>query len=302
MRIKKRIILCISPIVLCAMVLIALNSCKSKPTNKPIITVSIQPQKWILDKIVKGNFDVICLLSQGSNPETYEPSMNHLMNLERSKAYFRIGYIGFELAIVDKAKKNNPSLMIFDNSKDVDVMSGTHEGIAHHEQDGVHHHEIDPHIWTSVRNAKIIAKNMCDAVCEIDPSNSKIYKSNLQNLMAEFDALDEQIANKIRKTTTKAFLVWHPSLSYFARDYGLKQISMEYEGKEIPAKLLKTEIDAARESKAKVFFFQKEFDSRQVEILNEQIGAKLVTINPMNYDWDIELKHIADEFVAAENN
>lgn len=302
MRIKRIELYSIFAIIMCVVAVFAMQSCKAKPIHKPVITVSIQPQKWILDKIVDDRFDVICLLSQGSNPETYEPSMNHLINLERSKAYFRIGYIGFELAIVDKAKKNNPLLMIFDNSKGIDVISGTHEGLAHIKQSGGHHHEIDPHIWTSVRNARIIAGNMCDAVCEIDPSNSKTYKNNLRRLMNEFDALDEQIAKEIGKSKVKSFLVWHPSLSYFARDYGLTQISMEYEGKEIPAKLLKEEIDAAKESKAKVFFFQKEFDSRQVEILNEQIRAKLVTINPMNYDWDKELKHIADELVAAENN
>ena len=244
--------------------IMALVACTSKSTGRPVITVSIQPQKYLLEHIVGKHFEVICLLSQGSNPETYEPSMNHLMNLEKSKAYFLIGNIGFEMAIVDKAKKNNPDIKIYDNSANIDIIYGSHSGIAHsHEEHAGHKHESDPHIWTSAVNARIIATNMCEG---------------------------------------DAFIVWHPSLSYFARDYGLKQITMEYEGKEIPAKYLKSEIDSAKACNARIFFFQKEFDSRQAESINQELGTKMVTINPMNYNWDTELKHIADALTSEENN
>ena len=66
--------------------------------------------------------------------------------------------------------------------------------------------------------------------------------------------------------------------------------------------MLKNEIDYARACGAKVFFFQKEFDSRQAAAVNEQIGATMVDINLMNYDWDKELLHIANALRDAENN
>ena len=83
---------------------------------------------------------------------------------------------------------------------------------------------------------------------------------------------------------------------------------MEYNGKEAPVAHLKEEIDAARSSGAQVFFYQKEFDTRQIASINEQIGARLVTINPMNYEWEEELRNIAyalnknDYALAAEEN
>ena len=80
-----------------------------------------------------------------------------------------------------------------------------------------------------------------------------------------------------------AFLVWHPSLSYFARDYGLLQISVGQEGKEASVQQLQSKIDEAKAHNAEVFFYQKEFDSRQAEVVNEQIGAEMVIINPLNY-------------------
>ena len=229
--------------------------------------------------------------------------MNHLMNLEKSKAYFLIGNIGFEMAIVDKAKKNNPDIKIFDNSANIDIIYGSHSGISHpHETHAGHKHESDPHIWTSAVNARIIATNMCNAVCELDPAHATYYKKRLNELCKHIDALDAQLREQLKPIEGNAFIVWHPSLSYFARDYGLKQITMEFEGKEIPVKYLKAEIDSAKACNARIFFFQKEFDSRQAESINKELGTKMVTINPMNYNWDHELKHIADALTSEETN
>lgn len=266
-----------------------LTSCAGSGNTERIIAVSIQPQRYLLEQIAGDHFRVVCLLAQGSNPEAYEPSMQHLMHLEKSEAYFCIGHIGFELAIVEKAKSENPQLKIFDNSKDIPLLRGSHDAVEHG-----HTHEIDPHIWTSARNAIVIAKNMHDALVEIDSKHASEYDRNYANLKTRLETLDGEIASKLDSVKTRTFLVWHPSLSYFARDYDLHQISMEYNGKEAPVAHLKKEIDEARSSGARIFFYQKEFDTRQIESINGQIGAKMVTINPMSYEWEAELKNIAN--------
>lgn len=279
-----------------------LCSCTGGNDTTPTISVSIQPQKFLLEKLVGKHFNVVCLLAQGNNPETYEPSMSHLMTLERSKAYFCIGNIPFELAIVDKAKKNNPEILIYDNGEGITLIHGSHKNMSALHEAGEHHHDVDPHIWTSVANARVIAQNMCKALCELDKKHAREYKKNLRKLQASLDELDHELATTLEPLKCRAFIVWHPSLSYFARDYGLKQISMEFEGKEMPSKYLKDELKLARQSGAKVFFLQKEFDSRQVETLNGEIGAEIVNINPMNYRWDDELKAIANALATAEND
>lgn len=280
----------LSLMVIVSFIGLVFSGCNSYSSQKRTITVSIQPQKYFLEKIVGDKFNVVCLLSQGSNPEAYEPSLSHLMNLEKSEAYFRIGNIGFELAILNKAQNNNPNLKIYDNSKGIELMEGSH-GVA--DSHG-HKHEVDPHIWSSVPNAMKIASNMYDAVVELDPANEKEYTRNYNKLKADIEQLNQDLSAKLEPLKGSSFAVWHPSLSYFARDYGLNQISIEYEGKEAPIQHLQSRIDAAKKDNVKVFFFQKEFDGRQAEVVNEQIGAKMVTINPMNYHWDVEMRSIAD--------
>ncbi len=278
----------ILPLLLAAITAMVLTACGGQVKHKPMITVSILPQKFMLEKIVGDKFEVSCMLNEGNNPEAYEPSMTHLMNIEYSAAYFCIGYIGFEYAIVDKAHANNPDLKIYDNSRGIEVIKGTHfspEG---------KHDEADPHVWTSVTNAIAIARNMLDAVKELDPDNAKFYTTNYERFKAELEATDTRIKEMLAPKHGTAFIVWHPSLSYFARDYGLQQVCLEYEGKEIPIDKLKENIDKAHASGAKVLFMQREFDSRQAETIGNELGVKMVQINPLSYDWENEIMKIAN--------
>ncbi len=273
----------------------AMSACVSNDSQKPTITVSILPQKYFLEKIVGDKYVVKCLLSSGANPESYEPAITHLVNIENSEAYFCIGNIGFESAIIDKVKANNPNIKILNSSDGVDLMEGTH-GHSHDDEDS--NHEVDPHTWSSVRNAKVIATNMYRAMIDINPQDKEYYTKNYNCFIAELDSLDARISQMLAFKSGAAFLVWHPSLSYFARDYNLRQITIGQEGKESSVNTIKHHIDHAREDSVRVFFFQKEFDTRQAQVVNEQIGAKMVTINPLNYEWKKEMLAIADAIAS----
>lgn len=290
MKINRLYILCWS---LVAMVMM---SCNPMP-SKPVLSVSILPQKYFLEKIVGEKYDVQCMLSKGGNPEAYEPSLNNLMNLEKSQAYFCVGNLGFELAIMNKMKSNTPNLQLVDCSKGINLLQGTHSGVMLEgekcEHGHSHRHEVDPHVWTSVENAKIIVENMYKSVLELDSSNKNYYTKRYEALMNELRVLECELDSILESKQGTAFAVWHPSLSYFARDYGLEQIAMECEGKEVPASVLKAEIDLAKDKNVRVLFYQKDFDNRQVQTVNEGINAQLIEINPMNYEWVEEMRTIA---------
>ena len=266
-----------------------LRSCTSASTSKPTITVSIQPQKYMLEKIVGDKWEIKCLLSNGANPESYDPSLTHLLNLENSKAYFRIGNVAFESAIINKVQNNNPGLKLFDNSEGISLIRGTHS-----HGDVEHASDIDPHTWTSVKNAKTIASNMYKAVVDLDPENKAYYSRNFKNFLSSLDSLDREISQQLQPYRGSVFVVWHPSLSYFARDYGLEQISLSPEGKEASVKMMQSTIDKAIDRDVKTLFFQKDIDSRQAQVANEQIKAEIVNINPLNYEWDKEMRSIAN--------
>lgn len=284
----KRIITRYLPIALLLLGAVLL-ACNRNLDNKPTITVSIQPQKYFLEKIAGDKWEVKCLLSNGANPESYDPAMTHLLNLESSKAYFRMGNIPFESAIINKVHNNNPALKIYNNSEGIELITGTHS-----HGDIKHADAPDPHTWTSVKNARIIATNMYNAMSDLDPKHKDTYSRNYLKVLESLDSLDSSIDSLLAPKRGESFVVWHPSLSYFARDYGLHQISLSPEGKEASVNMLQEAVDSARTSGARVVFYQKEIDSRQAETANRQIGATMVNINPLSYNWDKEIYNIAN--------
>ena len=123
----------------CCMVLIVclFTACDSKQSTstKPTLTVTLEPLRYFTETIAGDKFKIVSMVPKGSSPETYDPTPQQLVNLDKSTAYLRIGYIGFEQAWMDKLTTNAPHLKVFDTSKGIDVI---HETGHNH---GDHHHE-----------------------------------------------------------------------------------------------------------------------------------------------------------------
>ena len=92
---------------------------------------------------------VNCLLGNGADPKTYDPSMSHLINVEHSLIYFRVGSIGFEDAVIKRIKTPRPDLKIADTSEVISFITGTHHG-----------HDNAPHRWTPSVHARVMARNL----------------------------------------------------------------------------------------------------------------------------------------------
>ncbi|MBR4922041.1 MAG: zinc ABC transporter substrate-binding protein, partial [Bacteroidaceae bacterium] len=68
----------------------------SQKNEKPIITVTLEPLRYFTEAIAGDNYQIVSMVPKGSNPESYDPTPQQLVNLSQSQAYFRIGHIGFE--------------------------------------------------------------------------------------------------------------------------------------------------------------------------------------------------------------
>ena len=138
-----------------------------------------------------------------------------------------------------------------------------------------------------------MAHNICHALVDIDTLNASYYRSNCDRFIQHIDSIEMMVSQLLEPYKGSAFAIYHPSLSYFARDYGLKQLCLEHMGKENSVLTLKNTVDEARQNGVKVVFVQQEFNPRQVETFARELGADVVMINPLNYDWDSEIIDIA---------
>ena len=89
------------------------------------------------------------------------------------------------------------------------------------------------------------------------------------------------------------FIIYHPALTYLARDYGLEQVAIENDGKEASAKRIAQIISQARADGIKSVFYQSEFPESSVKVICEDIGANAVEINPLAENIFANIREIA---------
>ena len=119
------------------------------------------------------------------------------------------------------------------------------------------------------------------------------YEARYDALCQKLLDLDEEVGEMCRYATNQYFIIYHPALTYLARDYALQQVAIENEGKEASAKRLAEIIDNARRDGIKRVFYQSEFPRSSVEVVCEDIGAEAVEINPLAEDIVGNIRDIA---------
>ena len=210
-------------------VLLLLPACGGKQTGGKVVTVTIEPQRFFAEKIAGDKFTIHCVVPSGQSPETYDPTPKQMVQIGRSAAYLQIGYIGFEQVWMQKIGENNPDRKILDVSQSMQFMKDTeeehqHEGHGHEAGDGHHHHYaggIDPHIWSCIEGAKVIAWNTLNAFIELDKENTEYYWKNYNDLLAEIEETDTEIRQLLDPLTDRTFIIYHPALTYFAAEFDL---------------------------------------------------------------------------------
>jgi len=258
-----------------------LISCKNnqKETGAGIITVSIAPFKYFIEQIAGDDFKVNVMVPPGSDPHIYEPYPEQISSLRKSVAYISNGFLGFEMTWLDRFYEINKSMKKLSVGSMIDPI----ESEYHHERD--HVEGADPHYWVSPRCALIIASSVYNLLCELDSSRSKVYSANYDSLTIRIREIEKMADTLFSPYRGKIFMIYHPNLAYLARDYGLTEIPVEYDGKEPPPSRLKELIDLAENQKLKTIFIQKEYDSKNANAIAREIGAKVRLINPLSEDW-----------------
>lgn len=268
--------------------------CGEKKDEGRIISVTIEPQRYFAAQIAGDKFTIHTVVPAGQSPESYDPSPREMVKIGKSEAYLQIGHIGFEQAWMENIRKNNPDMELFDLSKGFAMIENNED--EHHDHDhghAHHHHGVDPHIWSSIGGARQVATKTMAAFSKLDPENAEYYYANYRKVMGKIDSTEQVLLGLISPLSNRTFIIYHPALTYFAEEFNLKQLCIEMDGKEPSPALLKELMETAKESHAKVVFIQKEFDKKNAELIAKETGCRLVTINPLSYDWSEEMIRIA---------
>jgi zinc transport system substrate-binding protein len=254
------------------------------------VAVTILPQAEFAESIGGDRINVTVMVPPGTSPHTTELTPSQMTEVAKARMYAKVGSgVEFELAYMDKIKDVNKNMLIVDCSEGIELI-----GSVDPDEPG-----DDPHIWLSPANAEIMVKNICDGLVQIDPANKTYYERNRDTYLEKLNSLDEEIKAKLENVQNRAFIVFHPSWGYFARDYNLEQIPIEIGGKEPSAQDVSQIIEEAKSRNIKIIFASPQFNPQMAEVIAHEIGGNVVSIDQLAKDYISNLQIVSNEIVEA---
>lgn len=145
-----------------------------------------------------------------------------------------------------------------------------------HDHDGHnHHHEADSHIWLSPANAKIMASNICDGLCQQFPAYSDTFRSNLKDLHLKLDELQDYGNRQLASLSCRDLLTFHDGFSYFANAFNLTIVEAieEESGSEASAQELIHLIELVEQHHLPAIFTETNGSVSAAAVISRETGA-----------------------------
>jgi zinc transport system substrate-binding protein len=258
------------------------------------VFVSILPQKYFVDKIGGKRVSVTVMVEPGASPHSYEPKPSQMAALSKARAYFAIG-LEFENVWLPKFCRLNKGMAIIPMDSgimrkqlDISAEDPTESTAGSFGHD--HHEGADPHIWLSPELVKKQVRTVREALCRLDPDFASSYTANCRAFEGEITALQDSIRIILKRNHSDSpaqntFMVFHPSWAYFGREFNLRQIAIEIEGKEPSARQLQTIIETAKQNAVRTIFVQPQFSQRSAQIIASELKIRVAIADDLAYDW-----------------
>jgi len=235
------------------------------------VSVTILPQKGVVKAIGGDKVNVNVMVPPGNSPATYAPNFKQLKKLKNSDIYFTIG-VPFDKKYLLKIKEINPNMktVYFGN-----LIKTTN----------------NPHIWLSPALLQLEAKTVLDTLIKKDPKNKTFYLNNYKKYIKTLTKLEVKGFENISQ---KAFITFHPSFYYFAKDFHINQIAIQKEGKTPSFAYLTKIIKLAKANNVKTVIISPEFPTKYAKIVAAKIDAKVVVISPLNEKPEITINKLIE--------
>jgi zinc transport system substrate-binding protein len=264
-----------------------------------LVAVSILPEAWLVQQVGGPDVRVVTLVRPGESAELYQPTDAQVQEVMHASIYFAAG-MPLESGPAFRAIRDSRRLQIVDLRQGIPLR----EMVRHSHPEAAAHAETtegkDPHIWLSPRLLKIEAATIARALEWIDAEHQETYRRNLAALEKKLDRLDDRVRRKLAPLRGKTFFVYHPAWGYFADEYGLRQVSIEIEGKE-PTDAELTELQRElRRQKANVIFAQPQTPQRAVRAMIESVkSVRMSILDDLDPDPAAAIQRAADEIAQG---
>jgi zinc transport system substrate-binding protein len=258
------------------------------------VAASIVPLADFCRQIGGNKVEVEVLIPPGASPHTFEPSPRVLAGLAKARVLVEVGS-GLE-PWLDKFIQAQPAdkrPAVLEATQGIELIAevpepvkvGAKQGHPHAAEAG-HAHESgtgNPHVWLDPIYAQEICRRIAVAFEKADPENKGVYEQNLARYLQQLAQLDQEIRTATASFRLREFVGFHPSFSYFARRYGLREVGIieVAPGREPTPRAFQNIIEAIRRYGIKVIFSEPQFSPRIAEVLARDAGVKVLMLDPI---------------------
>lgn len=148
-------------------------------------------------------------------------------------------------------------------------------------------------------NLIVMTDNTVAELSAADPDDAAFYRENGEALKAEIKKVNDEVAAQLKEVEGKSFVVHHPAFGYFAERFGLKQVSLEVEGKEPGAVDMAKVVDFIKKNNAKAVFMQAQIPDSVIKSVAEETKVRVITLDPLKENVLENIKKTANEIKGA---
>ncbi len=239
---------------------------KGTDTNTRLrIATTFYPLYEFTRAVVKDKADVELFIPKGVEPHDWEPTAKDIERL-RSFNMFIYNSNNFE-PYIDNVRE------VLSNNL---IMVEAAEGIIKNN---------DPHVWLDPLLAKEQVINIMNAIISIDKGNEQYYRSNAESYIKRLEGLHKEFEEGLGDCNVRRFITLHAAYSYLAERYNLEMITIsgiepEPEHDVSPSRIREV-IDTAKSYGIDVVYAEEGLDDRLVNALANEIGARVLTLSPI---------------------
>jgi zinc transport system substrate-binding protein len=282
----------------------------------PKVVVTIKPIHSLVAGVMAGVGKPELLLKGAQSPHTFTLRPSDVRKLGNADLIVWVGK-DFEIFLTHSLESlsSRTRVLQLQGSAAIAQLPIRQGGVweDRHEHTETEHAEpseqpIDPHIWLSPQNARVIVTLVKQALIEIDPDHEERYQANAREIKSRLNDLDQKLLARLTPVQWVPFIVFHDAYQYFERHYHLNAIgSITLSPDRKPGARRIHEIHAKLEKlEARCIFSEPQFEPKLLKSIVAGTQVRTGVLDPIGADipagvdaYFILMRRLTDSLVTC---
>lgn len=248
-------------------VVVLFTSCGG--SDRPKVMCSLFPQYDFVRVIAGDKVSAVLLPKPGEKAHDYAPGALATYSIAHADVFIYTSehMEPWAAQVAEKVRKKKG--VVIEATAGI-AFDHVHSDDCDHEHEDEHEHAVDPHVWTTPKNAMVMVETITKELMRIDSANAAYYRANADTYLAKLEALDAEFRQTVADAKRKTIIVADGfSLYYFIKDYQLGYLAAfsSCSGEGLPTDEVLTRIENAISLRSIPVVFYGEFSDKEAALL-----------------------------------